>query len=270
MKKLIAFVLVSICLFSLVACQGDDTVSELYFTGKVVEVYRESCLLEVTDKGTSLFSLGDKIDVHTDLEDCPQYTMGDYLKISFDGLVAESYPPQIHGVTAVSKLERAENAASEKMPPNTTLEFWITENVKDYDWSGHDEIYGWFGAREFLGSGYKTGETLDDQYPKHYVSYRVTAWPDYADGGSFVTNITITDPAVTVYGLTVESSFEEFDAVFEPLGYTLSWSEGTLKTRIANKNSITFRFTRAMENTPEVIPELRIVAHISNRDGIVY
>lgn len=76
----------------------------------------------------------------------------------------------------------------------TTLEFWITEDVADVDWSTHDEIYGWMGAREFLGSDYKkiTGEGGIDTKPTYHVSYVITAYPDYADGGQFVTDITVT------------------------------------------------------------------------------
>ena len=39
-------------------------------------------------------------------------------------------------------------------PKNTTLEFWICDDVSSVDWNGHDEITGWMGAREFLGKGY--------------------------------------------------------------------------------------------------------------------
>ena len=158
------------------------------------------------------------------------------------------------------------------MPKNTSLEFWITEDVKDRDWTGHDEIYGWMGAREFLGSGYKKNEdpTGSNQHPEHYVSYVITAWPDYADGGEFVTDITVTDPDVTVYGLTIESTYEEFDAVFEPLGYELSWSDGAIETRVATKNGITFLLTRAVDDNPNVVPMFRISAEVTNREGIVY
>ena len=157
-------------------------------------------------------------------------------------------------------------------PKNTTLEFWITEDVKDQDWTGYDEIYGWMGAREFLGSGYKKTQDGDgcDQPPKYYVSYVITAWPDYADGGQFVTDITVTDPVVKVYGLTIESTFEEFDAVFESLGYELSWGEGAIKTRVATKDGITFRLTRAVEENPDVVPQFRISAEVTNREGIVF
>ena len=159
-----------------------------------------------------------------------------------------------------------------EMPENTSLEFWITEDVTGRDWTGHDEIYGWMGAREFLGSGYKKNEDADglDQRPEHYVSYVITAWPDYADGGEFVTDITVTDPAVTVYGLTIASTYEEFDAVFEPLGYELSWGEGAIETRFATKDGITFRLTRSVEDNPDVVPVFSITAVVTNREGIVF
>lgn len=35
----------------------------------------------------------------------------------------------------------------------------------------------------------------------------------YADGGEYVTDIKVTDTAAKVYGLTDESTFEEFDSV---------------------------------------------------------
>ena len=120
MKKCLALLLTLVCLFSLVACQngsnegnkgneGNDILNP-YFTGKVVEVYEGGCLLEVTDKGNWNFSIGDKVEVHTDIENCPEYSTDDYLTISFDGIVAESYPPQIMGVTIVSKAENTGNS----------------------------------------------------------------------------------------------------------------------------------------------------------------
>lgn len=120
MKKIIAVFLTLVCLVFLVACQngeneenkgneGNDILNP-YFTGKVVEVYNGGCLLEVTDKGNCNFSIGDKVEVHTDIENCPEYSVDDYLRISFDGKVAESYPPQIHGVTIVSKTDNTGNS----------------------------------------------------------------------------------------------------------------------------------------------------------------
>lgn len=103
-------------------------------------------------------------------------------------------------------------------PKNTTLEFWICDDVSSVDWNGHDEITGWMGAREFLGKDYHM--STQGGKPNVRVSYLLTAWPDYADDGQYVTTIEITDPAVFVYGLTVESEPTELwgDRIFEKCG----------------------------------------------------
>ena len=240
----------------------------------------------VTENG-SLYMVYDQRPVRISAGDDRDYQTGDKLLIVHATAFAESYPEQARAVfvmkigsgtkddipqKALDVLTETGNTVSGEMSKDTTLEFWITEDVKDQDWSGHDEIYGWMGAREFLGSAYKKNADTDgsDQHPEHYVSYVITAWPDYADGGHFVTEITVTDPAVKVYGLTIASTFEEFDAVFEQLGYELSWSEGAIKTRVATKDGITFRLTRAVEENPDVVPQIRISAEVTNREGIVF
>ena len=58
--------------------------------------------------------------------------------------------------------------------------------------------------------------------------------------------------------------------MFEPLGYELSWGEGAIKTRVAAKDGITFRLTRAVEDNPDVVPQIRISAEVTNREGIVF
>ncbi|MBR2634597.1 MAG: hypothetical protein IKD31_03345 [Clostridia bacterium] len=140
MKKIMAVFLALVCLVSLVACQngenenegtkgteGNDTLNPSftaegtkgtegndilnpYFTGKVVEIYDGGCLLEVTDKGNWNFSIGDRVRVNTKIENCPQYSVDDTLRISFDGVVDKSNPPQIHGVTIVSKTDATGNS----------------------------------------------------------------------------------------------------------------------------------------------------------------
>ena len=254
----------------------------IFLSGNQITVAR--CI--VTENG-SLYMVYDERPVRISAGDDRDYQTGDKLLIIHANAFAESYPEQARAVfvmkigsgtkedipqKALDVLTETGNTVSGEMPKNTSLEFWITEDVKDFDWSGHDEIYGWMGAREFLGSGYKKNADTDgsDQHPDHYVSYVITAWPDYADGGQFVTDITITDHAVTVYGLNLASTFEEFDAVFEPLGYELSWSEGAIKTRVATKDGITFGLTRAVNGNPDVVPVFRISAVVTNREGIVF
>ena len=257
-------------------------IAVLFLSGNQITVAR--CI--VTENG-GLYMVYDERPVRISAGEDKNYQTGDKLLIVHASAFAESYPEQARTVfvmkigsgtkedipqKALDVLTETGNTVSGEMPKNTSLEFWITEDVKDRDWTGHDEIYGWMGAREFLGSGYKKNEdpTGSNQHPEHYVSYVITAWPDYADGGEFVTDITVTDPDVTVYGLTIESTYEEFDAVFEPLGYELSWSNGAIKTRVATKDGITFRLTRAVEENPDVVPQIRISAEVTNREGIVY
>ena len=257
-------------------------IAVLFLSGNQITVAR--CI--VTENG-GLYMVYDERPVRISAGEDKNYQTGDKLFIVHASAFAESYPEQARTVfvmkigsgtkedipqKALDALTETGNTVSGEMPKNTSLEFWITEDVKDYNWTGHEEIYGWMGAREFLGSGYKKNEdpTGSNQHPEHYVSYVITAWPDYADGGEFVTDITVTDPDVTVYGLTIESTYEEFDAVFEPLGYELSWSDGAIETRVATKNGITFRLTRAVDDNPNVVPMFRISAEVTNHKGIVY
>ena len=102
------------------------------------------------------------------------------------------------------------------MPEETTLEFWITQDVADADFSDYYEILGCIGATQYYGTGYlpaldEDGYIVD---PVYYVIYTISAWPDYADGGHYITSIDFNDPKVTVYGLTVNSSYDEFERIF--------------------------------------------------------
>lgn len=106
MKKLLAVLFVIACLCTLIACNSsneeNDTLNS-YFTGKVTEVYEKRCLVEVTDTGNGNFTVGDKVVVNTDIPACPDYGIGDYLTISFDGKVALSYPPQVLKAYSIAK-----------------------------------------------------------------------------------------------------------------------------------------------------------------------
>ena len=105
-------------------------------------------------------------------------------------------------------------------PQDTNLELWILQDVKDFDFSSFtNQIYD-VGVRIYYGSKYKVEKNEQGQMidPTECVKYSITAYPDYADGGSYVTNIVITDPTIVLFGLTINSTFEEFDAVFEEYG----------------------------------------------------
>ncbi len=151
-------------------------------------------------------------------------------------------------------------------PADTNLEFWITENVDNVDFSEHTPRYGLMGGREYYGKGYvpTTDENGQQIPPDEYVVYTITSYPDYSSEGKHVTGISITDPDVTFYGLTVCSTLEEFEARMTELGYeVIDWRENVLK---AVKGNISFFFN--IEN-----PEhryVRIEADVENMWGLVF
>lgn len=150
-------------------------------------------------------------------------------------------------------------------PEDTALELWITEDVRNRDLSGFGEEEGWYGARVYYGTGYHAfyTELYGRQRPEHCVTYYVTAYPDYADGGQFVTRIEITDPEACVYGLTLNSDPEAFNAVFQKMGLALSTADdcGQVQHQ-ARRDNITFIL--------EPGRRLVIDAAVSNRENICF
>ena len=115
MKKLLLVCAVLACLFALVACNQSPTIpTELdttnpYFTGKVIGIEENGCLMEVTHTGNGNFYVGERIIVNTNIKNCPQYQIGDHLRISFDGKVALSFPGQVLNVYSVIKTDASGN-----------------------------------------------------------------------------------------------------------------------------------------------------------------
>ncbi len=111
MKKVLAFILTIICLVMLVACdtntdQSQNNAQPAYLSGKVIEIYESGCLLEVTDEGNyGKLAVGTTVEISTNVENCPEFVVGDYLTVEFDGTVAESYPPQILHVLVINKID---------------------------------------------------------------------------------------------------------------------------------------------------------------------
>lgn len=104
---------------------------------------------------------------------------------------------------------------------DTNLEFWIAENVEKVDFSNYQEKFGLMGGREYYGSGYSStmNEDGDQLDPEACVIYTVTSYPDYISKKRHVTRITVTDPSITVYGLTLTSSAEEVENTLKSYGF---------------------------------------------------
>lgn len=149
-------------------------------------------------------------------------------------------------------------------PADTNLEFWLTEEVTDYDFSDYLSMPG-FGVTGYYGKVYKLIENEDGQlsFPdKCCVRYDVSSYPDESSKGRFITYITITDPDVTVYGITCASSFEEFDNTFEKLGCKIEKEE---HFHTATYNKMTIRFSKGTTGGT-----IRLGVEVTNKQGIVY
>lgn len=149
-------------------------------------------------------------------------------------------------------------------PDDTTLEFWITEDVSSVDFSEYIERVGVFGAYEYFGRGYSpTLEDGEQILPQYYVIYTVGGYPDTSDAWNYITRIQITDPDVQVYGITCDTSLEKFDETMKELGYKISKNTDTMHSATLGK--VCFRlFSYNGEG------ELSISVEVTNRWGIDY
>ena len=115
MKKILLVGLVLACLLALGACQKAPTELDTenpYFTGKVIGIEERGCLMEITHIGNGNFYVGERVIVNTNIKDCPNFAVGDHLRISFDGKVALSYPGQVLNVYSVVKTDANGNPQS--------------------------------------------------------------------------------------------------------------------------------------------------------------
>ena len=92
-------------MFSCNNSQTENNAKPASFIGEVIEKYEDSCLVEITENLHSSLRVSDLVVVKTNISNCPKYEIGDYLKIEFDGTIAESYPPQIFNTLHIEKLE---------------------------------------------------------------------------------------------------------------------------------------------------------------------
>ena len=142
---------------------------------------------------------------------------------------------------------------------DTNLEFWITEKVsmQHYELSTCTYLPGLFGGSMHLDGRYEAIEGNNGMLyePEIHVVYTVTAYPDYADGGQYITSIDITDPEIYVYGLTMNSTVEEVSETMKKMGFKTSTGDRW------TKNNCTFSFSTY---------GIRIGAAVTNKKGIVF
>ncbi len=142
-------------------------------------------------------------------------------------------------------------------PENTNLEFWITQEMDSWYPEGYQQKYGMFGGSQFYGSTYEPTYDEHNQQtdPEFCVIYTITSYPDHSSKPNAITHIYISDPAVYVYGLTLNSSEERIKGVMAEEGY--KHVEGL--TFVKGKVSISFG-----DNC------IRLNARVTNKYGIIF
>lgn len=78
---------------------------ENLFIAKILEVNDTYLLVEVTDSGNSGISVGAEVDVTTNIENCPDFEVGEYARVVFNGEVMEKDPLALGTVFALSKFD---------------------------------------------------------------------------------------------------------------------------------------------------------------------
>lgn len=174
-------------------------------------------------------------------------------------------PPDYYDDLTPTVTESPDSAKKGPVLETVGLEFEIAQKIEFTEFDGHDEIYGWFGAREFLGKEYKAVSDSDEDgmatRPEVYVSYIVTAYPDYSSEEQAVTEIRIMDPKVSVFGHNIDTPVEEFDNTLREKGFTIEQiGEGT--RRKATKGDITISYGGGQH--------IQIDAEVTNAEGIVF
>lgn len=128
MKKIALFLTAFMLVTLLCACQDVNQMNtsvttteqqgtERYFVAKVVNTSEGSLLVEITNEGTSHIPLGNQAWISSPEESNVSYAgyvEGDYVRVTFDGLVMETYPLQINSVTSISLTDKTGMSISEK------------------------------------------------------------------------------------------------------------------------------------------------------------
>lgn len=126
-------------------------------------------------------------------------------------------------------------------PEGFNFEFWIGEDVTGVDLSDYEPRVNAGTPYQYYALGYnaltdENGEACD---PDGYVVFTFLFGLN-GTGNAYVKGIEITDPAISVYGITVNSTVEEFRACFGERDYIVeeqsffgenSWRYKALKGR---------------------------------------
>ena len=118
MKRFLVLVFTLVSVLGLVGCNTDGPKSNEVmedFVGKVritnIGDENASCLVEVTDSGSTDLKIGDRVIVHLDDVENGQFAVGDNVKVEFNGAVEELTAISMadKSISVVFSVEKIEN-----------------------------------------------------------------------------------------------------------------------------------------------------------------
>ena len=110
-------------------------------------------------------------------------------------------------------------------PEDTNLECWLFDKPDKDNWT---LIYSNIAYKRYLASGYEhTGSIYT--YAPNCVYYETSRVLNGLANMNRITHITITDPEVTLWGLTINSTHDEVCAVLSQLGFEEQSWDGEFK-----------------------------------------
>lgn len=111
MKRKIVFIIFLIYIVTLAGCKEfhryeNPDFTPAYVMGEVLAVYDESFLLRITDFHGCFF-YDEEIEVHDSNTD-KKYSIGDYVRIEYGGVLFEYDPPQV-GAESITRIDGTGN-----------------------------------------------------------------------------------------------------------------------------------------------------------------
>ena len=104
MKKLIVLFMMSVLMMSLFGCgKSEESEYPLYFIGEIVGEDTMGGIVKVVDYGNYNFK-SEGVIMH-EVRLGQVYSVGDYIRVEFDGLFLDSLTPQIKSAISIKKID---------------------------------------------------------------------------------------------------------------------------------------------------------------------
>lgn len=201
-------------------------------------------------------------DVLARLDSLSDYISGDAYKQEFVTLVGLASEKGIYEEINVNYIEEQ---FVKEFNDSSAFELKFLESVENKDLSQFYRDPG-FGCDGYVNLKY--GITDEGAFTKisnaevQAVYYNVTAYPDEADGGQFVTDIICSDPEITFMGNYTVDDFAGFFNYLKSKGFTVYSTNDTSNGYDATCGNISISGTEGRS--------IRIYYRVSNKTGIMY